>query len=264
MIIDFSIDSFDFVVSREPDREWKIESLSHSELWVIAYAIEGKAHYRVGDEAFTVSQGDMVCFAPGCLHDAWSDPEDPWRFSSVGFSLKGMNEESAAYLAGIPHFFRLPNPFQVAALMEELSHEWSGKRLAYTLRCRSIVEEILFSMIRSLDQEVQQKSVPHVHAIQEICRLIENRPEKSWAVSDLSGRAGLSAPYFRRLFKQVTDLTPVQYQHWVKINKAKDLLLSGECNVSEAADQLGFENVYYFSRLFKRVAHVNPSEFLRR
>ncbi|MFW5789511.1 MAG: helix-turn-helix domain-containing protein, partial [Spirochaetota bacterium] len=70
--------------------------------------------------------------------------------------------------------------------------------------------------------------------------------------------------YFRRLFKQVTGYTPVNYINRVKIDKAKDLLLSGECNVSEAAEAVGIDNVFYFSRLFKRISSVNPSEYIRR
>jgi AraC-like DNA-binding protein len=206
----------------------------------------------------------MVFFNPGCSHDAWSDSYDPWSFTSVGFSISDMNKESIDYLAEFPHYFRLSNHFRIAALMKELCHEWYGKRLSYTLRCRSIVGEILFSIIRALNQDYQQKSIPHIHTIQQICRLIEESPQKSWDVNELASKVELSVTYFRRLFKKATNMSPVQYQHWVKINRAKDLLLSGQCNVSETADQLGFENIYYFSRLFKSVAKRNPSEFLRR
>ncbi|HHV97854.1 MAG TPA: helix-turn-helix transcriptional regulator [Clostridiaceae bacterium] len=53
------------------------------------------------------------------------------------------------------------------------------------------------------------------------------------------------------------------YTYYIKINKAKDLLLSGECNVSEAAFSVGFENVHYFSRTFKKITGVNPSKYLK-
>ncbi len=261
---DLMVDAIEFVVLREPDPEWQIVQLAHPDLCVLAFAFTGEANYQVDGRRFSVKQGDLVWFRPAEVHSAGSSSDDPWRFCSVGFRLSDRSGSGMQRVLSFPNQLRVPNPFQVSALMEELFHEWTSKRIAYMLRCRSIVEEVLFFVIRALDHDEQQLSVPHVFRMHKMARLIEQHPEKAFTVGELAAKTRLSAPYFRRLFKQVTGYTPIQYQHRVKINRAKDLLLSGECNVSEAAFQLGFDNVYYFSRLFKRVAHVNPSEYLRR
>ena len=73
---------------------------------------------------------------------------------------------------------------------------------------------------------------------------------------------GLSSSHFRMLFKEFTGLSAVQFQNRLKIDKAKDLILSGSCNVTEAASAVGFDNVYYFSRLFRKLTGKNPSEYL--
>lgn len=262
--LDVSVEGFRFVVQRAPDTGWKIHRLAHPDLFVLAFAISGKAHYVVGDSSFDVMKGDIVWFPPGVVHTAHSDSEDPWSFCSVAFQLRDHTGASIDRLTNLPCRLRIPNFHRFAALLEELVHEWTSKRLAYLIRCRAIVEEILFIIVRTMDVNEQRQSVPHVFAIHKIAQLIEQQPEVTFAVSDLAQRINLSESYFRRLFKQITGYTPVQYQHWVKVNKAKDLLLSGQCNVSEAAFQLGFENVYYFSRLFKRVAGISPSVYLER
>jgi len=94
--------------------------------------------------------------------------------------------------------------------------------------------------------------------------MIQENYQKNFSIEELTQYSGLSPSYFRRLFKKATGLTPLQYQNYIKINKAKDLLLSGECNVSEAAFSVGFDNVHYFSRIFKKIAGVNPSHYLKR
>lgn len=262
--MDVSVENFRFVVQRTPDTGWQIAKLAHADIFVLAFAISGVAHYDVGDTSFDVTQGDIVWFPPGVVHSAYSDSTNPWSFCSVGFQLRDHTGTSTGQLINLPHRLRLPNFYRFAALLEELVHEWTSKRLAYMVRCRAIVEEILFIMIRATDQNEQRQSVPHVFAIHKVTQLIEQQPQKTFAVSDLAKRVNLSESYFRRLFKQITGYTPVQYQHWVKVNLAKDLLLSGQCNVSEAAFQLGFDNVYYFSRLFKRVAGISPSVYLEK
>ena len=263
-LVDLRVETIEFVVRREPNPEWSITELAHRDLWVLAFAFSGHVNYQVGTRRFAASMGDLIWFPPGQVHSASSDPTNPWRFCSLGFRLHDPSQKGIELTNAFDNRLRLHNPFQISALLEELYHEWTGKRIAYMLRCRSIIEEILFLIIRALDHKEQRQAVPHVYRMHKIVQLIEQNPEKVYTVGELAAKTRLSAPYFRRLFKQVTGYTPVQYQHWVKVNKAKDLLLSGECNVSEAAIQLGFDNVFYFSRLFKRVAHVNPSDYLRR
>ena len=49
----------------------------------------------------------------------------------------------------------------------------------------------------------------------------------------------------------------------MRIEKAKELLLQNGCSVSETSEQLGFENPYYFSRVFKKQEGVSPREFVK-
>ena len=54
----------------------------------------------------------------------------------------------------------------------------------------------------------------------------------------------------------------MQFQNKLKIDKAKDLIISHSCNITEAAEAVGFSDVYYFSRMFRKITGKNPSEFL--
>lgn len=261
--LDISVGDFAFVVRRPPNTSWEIVDLKHEQEHLMAMAISGRAHYQVDSRSFDVTAGDIVYFPRQKAHSAWSDKADPWEFASVAFTLNA-DDDALRYLETIPNHLQLPNRYDCAALFRELVHEWEIKRVGYLIRCRSIVGELLFTVIRYREEEAQNRSAPHSVAMHRIARYIASNADLTFTVGELAEMARLSTPHFRRVFKRVLGYTPVQYQHRVKINKAKDLLLSGECNVSEAAYQLGFDNVYYFSRLFKQVAHVSPSEFLRR
>ena len=53
-----------------------------------------------------------------------------------------------------------------------------------------------------------------------------------------------------------------EYINCQKVNLAKDLLLKQEMKIYEIASFLGFENTYYFSKVFKKVSGMSPSEFV--
>ena len=76
---------------------------------------------------------------------------------------------------------------------------------------------------------------------------------ESYTLDQLSVLSGLSSSHFRALFKERTGMTAVQFQNHLKIDRAKDLILSRDCNVTEAAYAVGFNDVYYFSRMFRKL-----------
>ena len=70
----------------------------------------------------------------------------------------------------------------------------------------------------------------------------------------------LSVSRFAHMFKQVTGSSPHALYMQIKANKAKDLILNSELNISEIAENLGFSDIYYFSRFYKKYFGVSPSK----
>jgi signal transduction histidine kinase/DNA-binding response OmpR family regulator/ligand-binding sensor domain-containing protein len=71
----------------------------------------------------------------------------------------------------------------------------------------------------------------------------------------------VSRTKFNYKIKQLTDMTPSTFFRTYKLNRAAKLLRDGECNVSEAAMQTGFNNLSYFSTIFKKQFGISPSEY---
>ena len=71
-----------------------------------------------------------------------------------------------------------------------------------------------------------------------------------------------SPRYFGDLIHQATSGTAIGYIHNFIVNQAKNLLLNGH-NVNETAHLLGFNYPHHFTRLFKRISGLTPSEFAR-
>lgn len=90
---------------------------------------------------------------------------------------------------------------------------------------------------------------------------IENNYTRPIDIEYLSNLCYLSQAHFFRVFKNEMGVSPIEYKNKLRIDRAKELLAENECSVSEAADILGFESVYYFSRFFKKYTGIPPSEY---
>jgi AraC-like DNA-binding protein len=80
-------------------------------------------------------------------------------------------------------------------------------------------------------------------------------------VSVLAAQLNISSRYLSDLLKQETGKTAMENIHIFLINEAKNRLKAQQQNITEIAYELGFENVPYFSRLFKKETGVSPNQF---
>ena len=78
---------------------------------------------------------------------------------------------------------------------------------------------------------------------------------------NLISLSGLSYSYFKKLFIDKYGCPPVKYITKLKINRACELLMTGKFSISEIANLCGFENVYYFSNVFKKHTGVSPKNY---
>jgi AraC-like DNA-binding protein len=74
----------------------------------------------------------------------------------------------------------------------------------------------------------------------------------------------LSPRYLSDVLKQETGKTAIELIHIFLINEAKNRLVADDQSVSEIAYALGFENLPYFSRLFKKETGLSPNQFKKR
>lgn len=81
------------------------------------------------------------------------------------------------------------------------------------------------------------------------------------SIKRLAEESNVSEVYFRKLFKEKYNVSPIKYINEARIDKAKQLLIDEDNNVSEIATMCGYSDVYSFSRAFKKIIGVSPKKF---
>ena len=80
-------------------------------------------------------------------------------------------------------------------------------------------------------------------------------------ISNYAASLHMSTCWFIRSFKQYVGVPPCKYLTSIRINKAKELLESTNCPVSEIGSIIGYENPLYFSRIFKKQTGLSPAAY---
>ncbi len=99
--------------------------------------------------------------------------------------------------------------------------------------------------------------------IRQIINFVDANYNKSFDSADIEDRFSISYDHANRLFKKRMGLGIISYRNRLRIEKAKVLLLTTERSVESISDEVGFSDVYYFSRFFKKTVGVSPTHFKR-
>ena len=254
--IDFTISSIQHIINRLPDPHWQIDIAANETFFVIGYALDGQAEYKIMDRRYSLQKGGLILLPPGTPRVARRVPGNPWHFISIACRLDFPDEASRQTMLGLPLYFpKMPDAFALKCL--ELVPVWSGKQTGYLLKCKSLLLELFYILLQYQDK--QQFSSGHYEKIKQALDYISFNYAKEISPSELARLCGYSESYFRKLFHAITGVSCIQYMNHVRIEAARNLLLSGTANVSEAASLTGFSDIYYFSRVFKQITGHPPS-----
>ena len=80
-------------------------------------------------------------------------------------------------------------------------------------------------------------------------------------MGEIAAAVGLSESHLRTLFRRARGEPPVRYLNRVRVERAKEMLASGQFPLEEIAVACGFQNEYYFSRVFKEFTGISPGRY---
>lgn len=83
-------------------------------------------------------------------------------------------------------------------------------------------------------------------------------------VAAMARLSGLSERSFKRRFEQATGMAPLEYVHTLRMEEAKQMLETTELPVEAIANEVGYEDAGFFSRLFRRSVNLTPAQYRKR
>lgn len=145
--------------------------------------------------------------------------------------------------------------------VKELKKELNSKNEFYIPAVMSAVLEILTVLYRNHRfTKTNYEKNKNIEMVKNGIRFIKKHFDEQLSVDDIAQYAGYSKYYFCRCFKEITGYTVNSYINSVKIENAKEMLISKELSVSEVSEICGFSDISYFTKIFKKYTGILPSK----
>jgi AraC-like DNA-binding protein len=217
----------------------------------LVYKLSGQTAYHFGNETVITNPDSILYLPKGSNYDV--EPGSSGECIAVNFDVL-----EDLFLDA--RLFQPDNHEVFLDLFNRLEKEWLYKKTAYQAKCKSI----LYSLIALLQQYNHSLQVPasKLNRIRRAVAYLEDHyADETLDIGLLAGQCSMSEAYFRRCFKEIYALSPIRYINMIRINRAKDLLNAGSLPVSEIAGQVGFTDIFYFSKAFKKEVGCSPSSY---
>ncbi|MFA6101661.1 MAG: helix-turn-helix transcriptional regulator [Victivallaceae bacterium] len=95
----------------------------------------------------------------------------------------------------------------------------------------------------------------------QLSRFADRQVSATGSIQDFLQESGISYAHQCRIFKQCYGISPLQYVTELRMTRVKNLLRDTSCSVSEIAGMVGFDNLGYFSRVFRKSTGLTPREY---
>ena len=245
--------------------------LSHSFTWNKGRILDG--YYLVfnsrGRGAFESALSPSVeilagsCFFlfPGVWHRYKPDAESGWEEYWIGF--KGSYPDILMNQRFFPASAPVVRPGLNDTLLTQIRKILDEVRAAspgYHQVIAGITLQIL-GLVHALCARTGMIQDEDGQAIEKARFYLRENLESPLDIKALMRQLPMSYSKFRKLFKKVTGESPHQYHLNLRLDKARELLNTTNLNVTEVAYTLGFDSVFYFSKLFKKKNGVSPKSY---
>jgi AraC family transcriptional regulator of arabinose operon len=145
--------------------------------------------------------------------------------------------------------------------MKSIQQQWEERPSYYVMMSQALLMEVLIYINRELDRGVIS---PERHRyVERMKRYIEQHYREKVTKEELGDEIGKSPNYAAALFKSITNQTISQYVHDQRMKRALYLLTESQLSIQEIAEFLGYRDLSYFYRVFKRLMGSPPSDLLQ-
>ncbi|MBC8003998.1 MAG: AraC family transcriptional regulator [Verrucomicrobia bacterium] len=232
--------------------------------YILIYCVEGEGWFTLYNQKHTVRQFQFFILPKGHAHSYGSNADRPWTIYWLHFD----GEHARLFAEG----FDKPSDVSPSLnsrieeridlfdeIFNTLSKGYSKNNLIY-------VTTSLFHFLGSIKflgeyRENARTTDKNQKIIDVAIHYMRENIERKVTLQEMAEHAGLSSSRFSFLFQQQTGYPPLKYLNQLKIQKACHYLDFTDMKVNQISPKLGFEDAFYFTRIFTKIMGSSPTDY---
>ena len=224
----------------------------------------------MNSQKFEIHEGEGFFINSGVLHSAYRTGKI-FKVHAVVFhsDLIGGNKFSVFHERYITpllkgtNFFRLQKGCGNIKILSEVWEAFNHEKFGYEFEVRAGLSKFLVSILKNFPTapKISLSEQRSTDRIKIMLTFIHENFQKAIDVKKIAASASISESECLRCFHKILDTTPGQYLRNYRLRKAEYFLSSSNENIADIAFSCGFQDVSYFTKIFREKNNITPSEF---
>ncbi|MEK3725795.1 helix-turn-helix transcriptional regulator [Paenibacillus sp. FSL H8-0034] len=267
---------------RSPKFDWRRRTYDFE----LLYVVQGELRVYSGqaDTSISVTAGHLLLQPPGMMHEIEIITDPYVQLLGLHYDFFGELKVKAdediivnelrppehpfckmPVLNGEPLFtFELLSPPPVVvALMEAIIDEWNERKTGFEYACRGLLLHLFAKLVRLQSRSTRTVHPKYEQLLVELANKLETGYRMKWTNADMAKYLNVHEDYMGKLFKDMMGVGPLKYLNAVRHREAKRLLRETDEKIETVAREAGFDDLHYFSRVFREREGMTASQYRR-
>lgn len=246
----------------------------------IVIILKGKGHFLINGTDIPITEGNVLLLNPGTYHKSIPLPSHTLTECYLAFTdVEFINTPKNFFplFHGQKILRKLPEKAkkEIFQLCSAMNQESQSRNTGRYFMLKAYLIQVLCLLLRFDQQEelsdehhmkgYEFKSPNKTYVVQQIMKYMESHYREKISLDQIAENMYLSPFYISKLFKSETGDTPINYLISLRMEKAKELLdRNPSLSIQQTAAQVGYEDAYHFSKLFKKYFGLSPMYYKAR
>lgn len=231
----------------------------------LLYIEEGQIRITIGEEHYTAVSGDLIIISRFEGHSIQIESSVYKRYTlRIRPDISATENRLLSILINRPtkfrHVLNLYGSQEVSFLLKQLMNEWNTQQDFRDLQLDYLLYSLLVCLFR-LHPEIKQYQSDILLQIQAVQHYLEENYHNPCSLHELSSKFHLSSSYLSHQFKDITGHSVMGYLTACRIAAAKRMLVQTDTDISKIVADCGFSDSSNFSRKFRALTGLTPTQF---
>ncbi len=228
------------------------------EEYILIYCAEGNGTIEVESKIYQLHAHEAFCIPHFKRHCYYSSEEHPW--SILWMHFKGEDVKNypldACDVVSLRQQYANNRMYSLFSLLLQTLED------GYTLTNFIYISQVLELILAEIYYHQSSSNLAQRdRLVTDVVRYMTRHLCENFTLEQLATEFHVSKSYLNVIFQRCSQHAPMDFFIRLKIKKACELLRTKDLYVYEVAQQLGYANPYYFSRLFKKIVGISPEEY---
>ena len=240
------------------------------------YIKKGKGIMHIDENDYDICENEIYLCPPGTYHGMTAQEDIPVSVIEIKFTIS--HEDLQKLIFNMQKRIKC-NTYDFYLKLEGLLKEAFYKSSLYKEIIDTGFTKLLLELARSAKNEnhsysavvngiFKNNSMETIKdgagssaVLKNVLEYINNNYSEDITLKQLAEVGAVSPGHLNKIFKEAFNMSPMKFINNFRLDKAKELMMYSDFNISQISELVGFSSIHYFSRFFKKKENMTPNEY---